>query len=102
MSQIERSTPRINDFSRLPNRQGTHSVLSQTRQMAEQLQTALSGLATIDQAIGILITRSGGNAEEATAALCEVSRTQDADLATVARQIVEEVSRRSHARHIER
>jgi hypothetical protein len=46
-----------------------------------------------------LIGRGGGSAEEATAALREVSRAHGAEVATVARQMVEEVSRQSQARH---
>lgn len=49
-------------------------------------------MATIDQAIGVLMSRGGRSAEEATTALGDVSQAHDTDLDTVARQIVEEVS----------
>jgi hypothetical protein len=104
MTQTERSTDRIVDLTPSADRQGdsTGLLLSQTRRMAEQLHTALSVLATIEQAIGILISRGGGSAEEASAALTEVSRSHDTELGTVARQIVEQVSRRSEARQVRR
>ncbi len=102
MTQTERSTDHLNDVAPSTDRQAfsTGRVLNQTQQIAEQLQTALSALATIDQAIGILISRSGGSPEDAAATLREVSRSRDTDLATVARRIVEDVSRRSAARHL--
>ena len=97
MTQSERSTGRINELSGSADRRagGGGPMLEQARRTAEQLQATLSVLATIDQAIGILIGRGGGSAEEATAALREVSSSHDTDLATVARQIVEEVSRQA-------
>ncbi len=104
MTRTERPTDRVDDLPPSADRRAdsTGPVLNQTRQIAGQLQTALSVLATIDQAIGILISRGGGSAEEASAALREVSRSHNTDLGTVARQIVQEVSRRSHARQVER
>jgi AmiR/NasT family two-component response regulator len=101
MTQTERSTDHLADVSPSTDRQAlsTGRVLNQTQQVAEQLHTALSVLATIDQAIGILISRSGGSPEDAAAALREVSRSHGSDLASVARRVVEEVSRRSAARH---
>jgi AmiR/NasT family two-component response regulator len=40
-------------------------ILAQTRRLAANLQAALTTCAVIDQAIGILITRSGISADEA-------------------------------------
>jgi ANTAR domain len=93
MSRSERSTGHINELSGSADRRaGGGPMLEQARRTAEQLQTTLSVLATIDHAIGILIGRGGGSAEEATAALRDVSRSHDTDLGTVARQIVEGVA----------
>jgi AmiR/NasT family two-component response regulator len=104
MTQPERSNGRVDDSFPSVDRQAddTGAVLDQTRRMAEQLQTALRMLATIDQAIGILIGRGGGSAAEATAVLREVSRSHGTDLAGVARQIVEEVSRQAQTRNVQR
>ena len=101
MTQTERSADPVQDLSPSAHRDADSPLLNQARRMAEQLQTALSALAMIDQAIGILISRGGGSAEEARAALRDVSHSHGTDLGTVARQIVEEVTRRSHARHHE-
>jgi AmiR/NasT family two-component response regulator len=92
MSQSERCPGPIDEWAhrRADDRGAT---LEQARRTAEQLQVTLGVLATIDQAIGILIGRGGGNAAEATAALREVSNSHGTDLGTVARQIVEGVTR---------
>lgn len=103
MTQTERSTDHSDHVSLSTDRQALSAgrVLTQTQQVAEQLQTALSVLATIDQAIGILISRSGGSPEDAAATLREVSRSRNTDLATVARRMVEQVSQRSAARNVQ-
>jgi ANTAR domain len=101
MAQSERSAGRLNEPCPSADRQapGTGSVVHQAGRLAGQLQAALSRRATIDQAIGILISRGGGSAEQAAAALRDVSGAHDTDLGTVARQIVEEVSRQPHPGH---
>ena len=104
MTQTEHSTGGINDDSAAADRQAVSiaSVLNQVGRVGGQLQAALSRSATIDQAIGVLISRGGGSAEEAMAALRDVGRAHGCDPGTVARQIVQEVSRESHARHVQR
>jgi ANTAR domain len=104
MTQTERYTGRVDDLSPSADRQAenTEAVLNQARRIAEQLHTALTVRATIDQAIGILISRGGGSPEEAAAALRDVSRSHGTDLGTVSRQIVEEVSRQAQTRHAHR
>jgi hypothetical protein len=95
MTHPKRSTERF-DNSSGPADQQADSIghpLQQAGSMAEQLQTALSVLATIDEAIGILISRGGGSAEDAIAVLRQVSRSNDIDVATVARRIVESLPR---------
>lgn len=102
ITQTDRFPGRIEDVSHSVARlaDNIEPLLEQTQRMAEHLQTALSVLATIDEAVGILISRGGGNAEEAVAALREVSRSHHTDLGTVARRIVEGVSRGSQLGHI--
>jgi AmiR/NasT family two-component response regulator len=73
---------------------GVDPVLAKTRRTVEQLQAAVSVRATIDQAIGILISRSGGTAQEAIATLRTISGSTNTKLASVARHVVQETARR--------
>jgi AmiR/NasT family two-component response regulator len=76
-------------------------VLAQALTLSAQLQTALSSRPVIDRAIGILLARTGGTAEEAFARLQRISQNEHTKLAVVARHIVDEAVRRARARHIE-
>lgn len=74
-------------------------VLQAAHTRATQLQTALTSRAVIDQAIGIVRSRSGGSAEEGLARLRQISQAENVKLAVVAARIVDEAVRRAHARH---
>lgn len=76
-------------------------LLSATRERAEQLQRALGSRAVIDQAIGIIRSRSGGGAEEAFAGLVKISQHENVKLHVVAERLVDEAVRRAHARHLQ-
>lgn len=73
-------------------------VLAQAQRVVGQLQAALASRAVIDQAIGILISRNGGTADEAFAALRAISQREQRKLADVARKVVDEAARRARAR----
>jgi GAF domain-containing protein len=77
-------------------------VLAHTRRLASELQTALTTRAVIDQAIGIIISRSGGTPAEAFAALRTMSQNEHTKLAVVAERLVGEATRRARARHTHR
>jgi AmiR/NasT family two-component response regulator len=55
--------------------------------------------AVIDQAIGILRSRSGDSADEAFARLRAISQGENVKLAVVAERVVDEAVRRARARH---
>lgn len=74
-------------------------VLAQTQRTAGQFQKALMSRATIDQAVGIIRSRSGGTAEEAFASLKEISQRDQTKLNQVAQHVVDEAVRRARARH---
>jgi len=74
-------------------------VLAQTRRLAGQLQSALSTRAVIDQAIGIMMSRSGSNADEAFARLRTLSQNQHQKLNVVAQSVVDQAVRRARSRH---
>ena len=73
-------------------------ILAQTQRLAVNLRTALTSRATIDQAIGIIISRSGSSPEEAFNRLRTLSQTEHRKVSVVAATIVEEAARRARGR----
>ncbi len=77
-------------------------VLVNARRLASELQVAMTTRAVIDQAIGIIISRSGATAAEGFAALRTMSQSEHTKLAIVAKRLVDEAARRARARRTER
>ena len=73
-------------------------VLALTQRLAARLQSALEARGIVDRAIGIMMSRSGGTANEALARLRALSQNEHHKLVVVARQIVDDAVRRAHAR----
>lgn len=73
-------------------------LLTEARRRAEQLQQALASRAVIDQAIGILRSRSGGSAQDAFDRLTRMSQTENVKLRVVAERLVDEAVKRVLAR----
>ena len=73
-------------------------LLAHARRLTSELQTALTSRAVIDQAIGIIISRSGATATEGFAALRTMSQKEHTKLAVVAERLVDEAARRARAR----
>lgn len=78
---------------------GNLQLLHDAHNRAVQLQTALISRTVIDQAIGILRSRSGGSADEAFDRLRQISQAENVKLSVIAQQLVDEAVRRAHARH---
>ena len=74
-------------------------LLDAARAQAEQLHAALSSRAVIDQAIGIMRSRTGATAEEAFDRLRRASQSDNVKLAVVAQRLVDEAVRSARARH---
>ena len=74
-------------------------VLAKAQERTAQLQRALENRAVIDQAIGIIRSRSGGSADEAFQRLVQMSQSENIKLHAVAERLVEESVRRARARH---
>lgn len=74
-------------------------LLASAQERSMRLQRALNSRAVIDQAIGIIRSRSGSNAEEAFERLTRISQTENIKLYAVAERVVEEAVRRARARH---
>lgn len=79
----------------------TAQQLDQARRVAAQLNTALSSRAVIDQAVGIVMSRSGCSAGDAFDRLRHISQTEHRKLADVAQHVVGDAVRRARARHSE-
>jgi hypothetical protein len=69
-------------------------VLAQTQRLIARLQSALEARAVIDQAIGILMSRSGGTEVDARVWLRSLSQDEDHKLVVIARQIIDDAVRR--------
>lgn len=74
-------------------------ALAQATRLASQLQTALTSRAVIDQALGIVMSRTGGTPQEAFDRLRVISQTENRKLSAVAQATVDEAVRRARARH---
>ena len=75
-------------------------ALAQARRLATQLQAALTSRAVIDQAVGILMSRTGCTAGEAFDKLRVISQTENRKSSAVAQSILDEAVRRARARHV--
>ena len=74
-------------------------LLHLAQERAQQLQSALKSRAVIDQAIGIIRSRSGISAAEAFEHLARLSQNEQTKLNVVAGKLVEEAARRARSRH---
>ena len=91
---------RIGELFARPAAVSVHNaqVLAQSQRLAIQLGEALTSRAVIDQALGILMSRTGAGPEDAFNRLRTMSQSQHLKVAEVARTLVEEAVRRARAR----
>jgi GAF domain-containing protein len=73
-------------------------LLASAHERTDRLQRALSSRAVIDQAVGIIRSRSGATAEEAFDRLARMSQSENVKLNVVAERLVEEAVRRARTR----
>ncbi|MFG1930031.1 GAF and ANTAR domain-containing protein [Mycobacterium sp. NPDC048908] len=73
-------------------------LLDHAQERTAQLQRALGNRAVIDQAVGIIRSRSGASAEEAFDRLTRLSQTENIKLHVVAQRLVDEAVRRAKSR----
>lgn len=73
-------------------------LLAKAHERTLRLQRALDSRSVIDQAIGIIRSRSGGTTDEAFDRLTQLSQSHNVKLHTVAERLVEEAARRARAR----
>ncbi|WP_328841668.1 GAF and ANTAR domain-containing protein [Nakamurella leprariae] len=77
-------------------------ILAQVQRLADRLQAALASRAVIDQAIGILRSRTGCGPQEAFERLRRISQAEHVKLVDVAGRIVDEAVRRASRAHGDR
>ena len=73
-------------------------ILAQTQRLTENLQRAMTNRAVIDQAIGIIISRTGMTPDEAFDRLRTRSQNEHIKVSAVAAGIVDAAARRARAR----
>jgi len=73
-------------------------VLAEAQRLAERLQSALDQHRIVERAVGIMLSRSGGTAEEALGRLRRISQAESRKLDAVARDLVDEAVRRAARR----
>jgi len=76
-------------------------LLAQAERLVAQLQQALTSRAEIDQALGVMMSRTGATAQEAFDKLRDLSQSQSVKLTDVARDVLGQAVRRARARHTE-
>jgi GAF domain-containing protein len=74
-------------------------LLAQAERVVAQLQQALTSRAEIDQALGVMMSRTGATALEAFDKLREMSQSQSVKLTEVAREVLGQAVRRARVRH---
>jgi GAF domain-containing protein len=74
-------------------------LLSEARERTARLQRALESRAVIDQAIGIIRSRTGADGDEAFARLVRISQAENVKLNVVSQRLVDEAVRRARIRH---
>lgn len=77
-------------------------TLAQAQRLVDQLEQALVSRAEIDQALGVVMSRSGVSAPEAFARLRAISQSRQVKLADVAHQMLEEIASRARARQTDK
>jgi GAF domain-containing protein len=91
---------RIGELFARPAAVSVHNahILAESQRLAQQLGVALTSRAVIDQALGVLMSRTGATAEEAFGRLRAMSQSQHVKVSEVSRVLVDEAVRRARAR----
>ena len=91
---------RVGELFAVPAAVSVHNaqVLAQTQRLAGQLEQALTSRSGFDQAIGVLMSRSGASPDEAFDRLRAMSHAQHRKVHQVAAALIDEAVRRARAR----
>lgn len=77
---------------------GNAQILARSQRLADQLAEALTSRAVIDQALGVIMSRTGAGPDEAFDRLRAMSQSQHLKVSEVARVLLDEAIRRARAR----
>ena len=90
---------RIGELFARPAAVSVHNahILAQSQRLAQQLGVALTSRAVIDQAIGVIMSRTGATPEEAFDRLRAMSQSQHVKVSEVSRVLLDEAVRRARA-----
>lgn len=96
---FDESAERLAELYAVPAAVSVHTAraLTDARTLADHLQNALDSHAVIDQAIGILMSRTGATPTEAFTRLRAISQKDNVRLRIVAQRLVEQAVRRARA-----
>ena len=91
---------RIGELFARPAAVSVHNahILAESQRLAQQLSVALTSRAVIDQALGVIMSRTGATAEEAFGRLRAMSQSQHVKVSEVSRVLVDQAVRRARAR----
>jgi GAF domain-containing protein len=91
---------RIGELFARPAAVSVHNaqILAQSQRLAAQLAEALTNRAVIDQALGVIMSRTGADPEEAFDRLRTMSQSQHVKVSEVSRVLMDEAVRRARAR----
>jgi GAF domain-containing protein len=91
---------RLGELFSVPAAFSAHNAqaLFQARRLAEELQSATLSRSVIDQALGVVMSRTGGSEKEAFDGLVLRSQNSHIKLSVLAQQLVDEAVRRAQAR----
>ena len=92
---------RIGELFAVPAAVSVHNaqVLAGWQRLATRFEQALTSRSVIDQAVGVLMSRTGATADEAFDRLRAMSQSGHVKLHVVARSVMDEAVRRARARH---
>jgi GAF domain-containing protein len=92
---------RLGELFSVPAAVSVHNAraLFQAHRLAGELQSAMDSRSVIDQALGVVMSRTGGTEKEAFDGLALRSQNLNLKLSALAQQLVDEAVRRAQSRH---
>ncbi len=98
---FDHRSQRLGELFAAPAAVAVHNAhtLSTALAVAEQLQRVLAERPTIDEAVGLIRSRTGATSDEARQTLRAMSQREQLKVVDVAQRLVDEAVRRARARH---
>ncbi|MCW2528032.1 MAG: hypothetical protein JWM76_2892 [Pseudonocardiales bacterium] len=92
---------RLGELFSVPAAVSVHNAqaLFQARRLSDEMKTAMSSRSIIDQALGVVMSRTGSSEEDAFNGLRSRSQSQQVKISVLAQQLVDDAVRRAQSRH---